>query len=373
VVANDPEVVARRAVANMPAYLSSFVSTFKNDPVTHTVGAVFHATRWLGVFYNEGTNNGEPNQVASILPYQGLPPPSNGKTNDYGFMLTLLDGKFFLRATVFETSLQTQVQGVSLDPLRAPTLAILDALLANNRINAATHQQHVLNPDLNLQASYDTVNSGFELSNWFHVSRNLTGQVNFSYTKTDRSNVGPEFDGWFAAEKEFWLQTPGAGNLVNTTAASTVNQSIEAIEAAMQEIRNFNNFGFGNNPYKANVSGRYSFTEGRLRGIFVGGGSRWVSKAKIGRETTGRDARGNTTYGKTFYGPEEFKMDAFLGYRRTIDFGNQKARLTLQLNVSNLTNEDDVMPLRLNAHYNGYLRVLLPEPRRIRFTTALEF
>ncbi len=44
------------------------------------------------------------------------------------------------------------------------------------------------------------MNTGYELSAWCNLSRNLTGLVNFSHPKTDRSNVFPEFEGWYQRE-----------------------------------------------------------------------------------------------------------------------------------------------------------------------------
>ena len=66
-------------------------------------------------------------------------------------------------------------------------------------------------------------------------------------------------------------------------------------------------------------------------------------------------------------------MDAFVGYRRKVTFGNRAADLTLQLNVTNLTDEDELMPLRYNPNRTGYARALLYEPRKFRLTAGLAF
>lgn len=141
----------------------------------------------------------------------------------------------------------------------------------------------------------------------------------------------------------------------------------------MVGIREFYGFGYGERPYKANASGRYSFTEGTLKGAFLGGGARWQSEPKLGRKLLGRTAAGLRILGDTIYGPEDFKMDGFVGYRRKLSFGKRSPELTVQLNVTNLTNEDEVMPLRYNPTGSGYLRVLLYEPRKFRFTVGLAF
>jgi hypothetical protein len=38
------------------------------------------------------------------------------------------------------------------------------------------------------------------------------------------------------------------------------------------------NSGFGTRPYKANLTTRYRFAEGRLKGLFVGGAGRYQSR-----------------------------------------------------------------------------------------------
>ena len=68
-----------------------------------------------------------------------------------------------------------------------------------------------------------------------------------------------------------------------------------------------------------------------------------------------------------------FVMDAFAGYRRKVFFGKYTPQLTVQLNVTNLTDDDDIIPMRYNAIQSGYFRVLLREPRKFRMTVGLDF
>lgn len=60
--------------------------------------------------------------------------------------------------------------------------------------------------------------------------------------------------------------------------------------------------------------------------------------------------------------------------------GNVHERVTVAIsagglagNVSNLTDEDAVMPLRYNGDKSGYARVLLFEPRKFWLTAGLMF
>lgn len=377
--ASDPDVLAGRAVQNSVRFTSQIEDSTLFKPVTSTLGGVWHATRIVSLFYNHANNNSQPPLNARILPDETLPPPFDGKSDDYGFMLNLLDGKIFLRATAYKTSQKNTSGGTFAIPLNSgdndlvtPSTRILAALQAANRITAAEYTEHLIGDEANLTGTSDVVNKGYELSASFNVTKNFTAIVNFSYTKSDHSRIIPEFETWFDRENAFWHRTTGAGSLV-TSGASTIDQEAELLKSIAQGIRQYYSFGYGERPYKANASGRYSFSDGRLKGTFLGGGVRWQSTSKLGRAVIGTAANGNKIFGETYNGPEDFKMDAFVGYRRKISVRNSSPELTLQLNVTNLTDEDEVMPLRYNPNKSGYLRVLLFEPRKLRFTASLAF
>ncbi len=378
--ADDPDVRAGRAIQNTVKFTSEVVDQTEFKPVTSTLGGVFHVTKLFSVFYNHANNNSQPPLNARVLPDEKLPPPFDGLSDDYGFMLNLLDGKVFLRATAFQTSQKKSSGGtfaIGLNSgdnnLVAPSTRILDTLLAARRITAAEYTEHLIGDEANLTGTSDIVNRGYELSTWFNVTKNFTAVLNFSYTKTDRSSVVPEFEGWFDREKAFWHRVAGSGSLVNSASGSTIDQEAASLQRVVEGIREFYNFGYGERPYKGNVSGRYTVTEGRLRGAYFGSGIRWQGTSMLGRAYLGRAANGNRSFGATYYGPEDFKMDAFAGYRRKLNIGRLGTDFTVQLNVTNLTDEDTVMPLRYNNFKSGYTRVLLFEPRKFRLTMGLGF
>lgn len=377
--ATHPDVVAGRAIANTVRFSSVIDDTTRYTPVTSTQGAVFHATRTFSVFYNHSSNNAQPPLNARVLPDERLPEPFEGVSDDAGFMLSLLDGKVFLRATAFRTA-QNKASGGTFviglnsgeNNLVAPSTRTLDTLLAAGRITAAEHTAHLIGDEANLTGTSDVRNEGGELSAWFNLGRNFTAVLNASYTVSDRSSIVPEFEGWFERENVFWHRTPGAGGLV-TAGASTIDQEAASLQRVMAGIREFYGFGYGERPLKLNLSGRYAFSTGRLKGAFVGGGARWSGEPKLGRRLVGRTADGLRLLGDTLYGPVDFKLDAFAGYRRKLGSLPRAPELSVQLNVTNLTDEDEVMPLRYNPTLSGYARVLLFEPRKLRLTASLAF
>lgn len=372
-VAADPEVQSGERLLGELHYTPEIAQTFVYEPTTYTVGGVYHLTPRLSVFYNTSTNNAQPRQNQNILPDETLPPPSDGKTHDYGFMLSFLEGKFFVRATAYETAQTLKTGAITFRGLVAPTTQILGALLANNRITAAQYEEHLLGDVANLVATFDEVNSGYEVSAWYNPGRHFTAQFNLAHTKTDRSRIAPEFEGWYEREHAFWYASPGAGALTDPETGSTIDENAAVHPRAVRELREFNNFGYGIRPFKASISGRYSFTREGLKGVFVGGGTRWQSKAKLGRRTLGTDAGGSVIYGETVHGPESFALDGFIGYRRKIALAGREREFTVQVNVRNITDESEFMPLRYNEKFSGYARVLLVEPRQIRATVSLNF
>ena len=183
----------------------------------------------------------------------------------------------------------------------------------------------------------------------------------------------PEFEGWFERENAYWHRTPGSGALVNSASGLTIDAEAASLQRVMAGVREFYNFGYGERPYKGNVSGRYTMTEGKFRGAFAGSGIRWQGTSALGRAYLGRAPNGNRTFGATYFGPADFKLDAFAGYRRKLNVGRRSTDLTVQLNVTNLTAEDALMPLRYNNFKSGMTRVLLLEPTKFRLTVGLGF
>jgi len=73
------------------------------------------------------------------------------------------------------------------------------------------------------------------------------------------------------------------------------------------------------------------------------------------------------------YGPSSFNVDAFVGCRRKARLFERNPNLTVQLNVRNVTDEQEYSPLQYNNTYSGYARVILYEPRNFRCSIGVDF
>jgi outer membrane receptor protein involved in Fe transport len=126
----------------------------------------------------------------------------------------------------------------------------------------------------------------------------------------------------------------------------------------------------GNRKYKANLFTAYGFSEGRLKGLRVGGGYTWQSKLPVGIV--------NTT--NLRYANDTWNTNAMVSYR----FRNFKQvpwikNLRLQLNVYNVTDDDEPTIIRYasndpaNALFNVIRRIRTKDPRTWRLSADFDF
>lgn len=360
---NDPRVQSRQVVLNEFDFSGQIVTT-KYKPSTFTAGAVIHATSRVSAFYNYSKNNGAPRFDRTVLPNGDVPPPTEGTGRDYGLMIDLLgDERYFLRATRFFTA---QINDAPIIPDGSAVntsndlggdnlINILDALLAARRITQAQYDAQAIYYNA---ATIDLFTEGYEVELVGNPTKNLTFRLGYSYSERRRDNFFKEIYAFFLPKFPEW-RAAAAGDAV---LLATINNEIATIESDLNAQYQRQNSPFSTRPHKANATFRYKFNEGRLKGLFVGGGGRYQSRNFISRDqATGRE----------YWGNETLFFDAFAGYRLRIP--GTKVPMTVQLNVRNLTNSYLVGVGRYNTAYDGLLRVYLNEPRSYRLSTTVEF
>ena len=92
-----------------------------------------------------------------------------------------------------------------------------------------------------------------------------------------------------------------------------------------------------------NLITNYSFTEGRLKGVNVGGVYRWMDKAIIGfpvHETA--DGYADYDVANPVYGPSEAGIDLWVGYERQL---TEKIKWKIQFNLRNAFERDGLLPV----------------------------
>jgi outer membrane receptor protein involved in Fe transport len=353
----DPRVQARQTVLNEFDFTGTYT---RNDyrPATLTAGAVAHVLPRLSVFHNFSKNVGAPRFDRAVLPDGGVPPPVEGRGHDSGVMLDLLgDERFFLRATAFKTE---QLNDASITPGgnaigNDNLFNILTALLNAGKISAAQYDRQ--NVSYNA-AIIDVITKGYEVEFVANPTRALSLRVGYSYSDRKRANFFKEVYAFFRPKYDEW-RSLAAGD---AALLALVNNEIALTEAELDSQFVRQNSPFGTRPHKANATARYRFSEGRLKGTFIGGAVRYQGRNFISRDAaTGRD----------YWGTPIVNGDAFAGYRLRLPWGNLP--VTVQLNVRNLTNSCNVTVGRYNAAYSGVSRVYLQDPRSYRLTLSTEF
>ncbi len=364
VTAGDPRIAAGERILNEVSAIPGFN---RNDikATTLTAGAVLAINRRLSLLSNKSSNIGAPRFNRRILPDGRIPPTPEGENWEAGIMIDLLgDDRYFARINYFDTS---QVGDAAVSPSgavanasalgRAQTLEILAEFVRTGRITQAEADRQGFNWNA---AIIDTATHGYEIELVGNPTRNWTFRASYSHSLRDRENFFAEGREFFGTKFEEWRQL--AGNdaalqaFVEERIAFIQGNEIDGRAEAQQQ-------GFGNIPHKANVVSRYAFTEGTLKGAFVGGTVRYQSKVF---------AQTDTTTGRDYFANESVYADAFAGYKFRPSW-MRKAQLTLQLNVRNLTNSYLVTTARWNADFSGPRRLYVRDPRSYRLTGTLEF
>jgi outer membrane receptor protein involved in Fe transport len=359
----DPRYTSGRFALNEWDF-NGVIAVNKYRPKTFTAGAVLHVLPRLSVFYNESKNSGTPRLDRTVLPTGKTPPPTEGLGHDVGLMIDVLgDDRLFFRFGAFETR-QTKDAAIIPDGLSVNTstslggtamVNIYNVLLAAGRITQAQFDSEL---KFYNAATIDAVTKGWEAEFIANPTKTLTLRLGVSYSERKRENFFEEIYGYFAEWEPKW-RAAAAGD---ATLLAAVNQQLANAHENIDAMAALQNSGFGTRPYKGNLTARYRFTEGRLKGAFVGGAGRYQS-----RNLT----RISQLNGREIWGTPTVFADTFAGYRFTVP--GRKIPMNVQLNIRNMFNSYLVGVGRLNAQENGYLRIYLNEPRNYRLTIGADF
>jgi outer membrane receptor protein involved in Fe transport len=149
---------------------------------------------------------------------------------------------------------------------------------------------------------------------------------------------------------------------------TTITEQLEANAAGLAEaFINPNGVRqLGKPVAQGNLRTTYAFREGFLRGVSAGGGVRWRGERVVAYTSSNPASR------REIRDDDSMTIDANLAYRRKMEFLGRNCELTLQLNVNNLLDDDELIINRVYA--DGTPRTFtLPDPRRWFVTTTVKF
>jgi iron complex outermembrane recepter protein len=329
---------------------------------TRTIGAVGHATRNISLFYNRSNNLDVPFTQHRILP-DGRPPPApEARGYDYGIGFSFLGGRLAGRANAFSVDLVNATGGGFGGTFSNPQVfnnRVLDGLLAAGVINQSVHDQRSFTSN---QAIRNRKLEGYEFNLTGAVTRNWRVTLNYSYTDGYDSAIAPEIKAW-AAEAVPWMMQWSTVPISVEGQMVTVADEVARWQAnAAQEWLREGDLILGNRKHKVSMFTRYSFSEGPLRGLFLGGGYRHHSKAPT-----------NFVAGDILaWSNSRWESDALAGYQMQKRLWFLKRGVRVQLNVKNVFNNTDPRITRYSS--NGTInRVNIEAPRSYRLTTSFDF
>lgn len=382
---DHPLVLEGRALANEFVFSDNPPTVQERDYGTRTWGGVLHLTRRFSLFYNNSNNVGTPRFDRTTIGGV-LPPPAEGQGQDAGVMIDVLgDNRFFIRLTAYETS---QVGDASIAPGGAQNPSnyytrsingMLDHLLANGRVNLDEY-------DREFQAfsamTIDTASRGYELEFVANPTRNWTLRMVASYTDQERENFFLEREPHLSSSIAF-VRSRDDGGLMEEgyLAGKTIEQGIASL---LDEIENaeFGATGVltGSRELKGNLSSRYSFSTGRLKGVFLGGTFLYQgaplmqtapSEASLQWAPQPYHPIIDAAPEAAIYGKAVTQFNLFAGWTTRLPL--DRTRLRLQLNINNVTNSNNVTPGRYDFYLTGLRRVYYRNPREYRVTATFLF
>ncbi len=378
----------------------------------------------LRAFYNRSSNIKPLPDDKDITGNQMANP--DGKTKDYGFVVSAFDEKLSLKVNWFETQVHTdRLQGFEYWRIsQTSTLWITSAMRvkqkdpANDWKWSAEKTVGTRNPTTQavfdsgsgilldaftqdpllsswvkgwgysdwltsekwadsatpagVAASTDTVSKGLEFELNYQPTKNWNIAANVSKTKATQLNIGGALKEW--VEKVDALAYTNAGDLRTWWAGETTTMRDFWNQNVMSQY-NLLKLKEGSNvpelrPWRFNLVSNYNFEKGLLKGVNVGAAYRWESGVEVGYPVL-KNQDGVYVYDveNPYKGPSEDHVDLWLGYGRKL---TRKVDWRVQLNLRNAFANKRLIPVSVNPDGSG-AAYRLPELTSWQLTNTFSF
>ncbi|OAM91193.1 TonB-dependent receptor plug domain-containing protein [Termitidicoccus mucosus] len=361
---------------------------------------VAHTPKWivdkmpgrtsLSLFYNRSENFQPAGSRVDIMG-NGLASP-NGKTKDYGFVISTLNDRLTLKVNWYETSITNATLtglggdymigaaeawgymfamqarnghgsfstgyeaggGLTKEEAMALQQAAVDAFLGNlapeqfmrawNYADQLDSWQSWIQPNApaGMAVTGDTFAKGIEIELTAQPLKNWNITLNVSKTRAQRLNMAGSFASWIEDRWQFYQGPAGDVRLWGPwyDAGETIRGKFEREfysnyrlyrlqeGADVPELRR----------WRFNIVTNYAFAGGLLKGVNVGAGYRWQDKVVTGYAVTD----GDFDLSRPYYGPTEDAIDFWIGYQRKL---TDKITWRIQLNIRNLFDDARLVPV----------------------------
>lgn len=329
-------------------------------------GLVGKISNNISVLYNKAENFNIPSTGGELVPFGRLRPIVRGEGEDVGIMINTPDRKLSARIAYFESSSIDDSGAFGVGTTVERNKRILAAVVAAGGLTQAEADSRIIfGEGFDL---FDQTTTGWEARLHARPTKNWDITINLSDMKTVPTNmlkqtriaydiVGPQ---WASYDQS--LET--TGNADDGSARTIEDEIIEWNLWFNEEIATEGITTLGTREFQGRLFTRYKFTEGSLKGFFVGGGFKYSGAPAIGR---------SAATGELFRGSIDREVDLLFGYRTKVSwFGDGKQTLSVQINAQNLLQQNDFIGVRREEGGNLF-RARVVTPARYTLTTKLAF
>jgi hypothetical protein len=390
--------------------------TFRSSSDSTSWGVVAHVPdEWmknvggmgLSFHYSE-SDNAQIGSERNDLRGESLGPVS-GTTEEVGFTVSFLNDRFSIRVNEYKT-LQlgessgltgnfTGMMGIYLANYAPVTRQEnIDVNLTNRSdmdrlqnydpfVNSEYVREYfTVNPDgrtierslpANLTFPTDLLSEGLEIEAVANLTENWRLMFNISQQEVSATNTAPIFAEFIRDTIDPVLDEFGDFN-TNSGQVETIRSFMSRNGLISSKTKIAEDGGLKTNEireWRWNLVTNYTFdNDSGLRGFNVGGAIRWQDEIGIGRPViVDPDLGFVPDLANPFFGPDETMVDAWIGWKKELGIILGKdTLLKVQLNIRNLLNEDDLIPVRANP--DGTIPVVrIPSERRFELRGSLSY
>ncbi len=376
-----PRNALRTALISHDVYSLPTEPEVDADVDTFSWGVVGHAPQFVKDILPPGTDvslhyatseNFSPNLTARN-PFGGVYDVPRGVTNDFGATISILDNKIVARMTWYETDEENKAdarltsiydwffRNIPIQVYGNNDIADVEAAnlaMPAQSIQEAYNWRFTTQPDGNLLLEGDsigatdittTTSKGFEIDLTANLTSNWRVSLNAAQQKASLTGTAQTAGDEVRRLIEEWDNNPAMHNVLVTPAESFFGANRLPLEIAnfkrvlVEEGKNVDRL----REWRINAITNYTFSDDtKLKGWGVGGAVRWQSENSIGADIINDPELGLVPdVSNPIWGPEDMKIDAWITYRtRLMD----KIDWKIQLNVRNVLNDDDLVPIYWN-------------------------
>jgi hypothetical protein len=326
---------------------------------TYDAGLVGFITKTIAATYNFSENL-QPigGGVSPSLFGDGFG-PATGKSNSVGLRFSTNDGKYYVVASYYKdvshgiiSGDSIPVQGIWNDYYKAGGTATdigPAGTLSGNPGNNSTQ--------FNYADTEDVKDTGYEISAVANPTPNWRFQASYAIPKSVVDNDLPNSRVYFANHLTEWTSVASGGTALDGQVATDLtNAERTLINTSIPAT----NQGLVKSTF--NVVVAYQFTDTWAKGLSIGAGA-----TSLGEQ--------ETSTGGALFSPGYTTYIAFLKYETVYHAAGRRFHVTYQLNVDNLTNNQNLVFTGYNQNSGSVqgANYYFLEPRKVSFSVATKF